>query len=168
MKSVRSRLVAARAATALLALLFAGTPAFAQWMWKDESGHTIASDQPPPPGTPPARILKSPRTSPAPVPAAPAKPPEGAEPPKSLADRDLEFKQRQKEAAEAQKAADESAAKARALAENCATVRGNLAALQTGGRMARVNERGEKSYIDDNQRAAEIARAQGQVAQFCK
>lgn len=163
MKHARSR---AQAAAALLALLFVAPSAFAQWMWKDEAGHTIASDQPPPPGTPQSRILKSPRTSPAP--AAPAKPPEGVEPPKSLADRDLEFKQRQKEAAEAQKAADESAAKARALAENCATVRGNLAALQTGGRMARVNERGEKSYIDDNQRAAEIARAQGQVAQFCK
>ncbi len=143
-------------------------PVAAQWLWKDEAGHVVASDQPPPVDTPPSRILKSPRAgNPAPA-AAPSTDPAKAEAPRSTADKELDFRQRQKDAAEAAKKNDEEAAKARAMQENCTVVRGNLAGLQAGGRAARVNERGEKTYLDDAQRQAEINRAQGQIAQYCK
>lgn len=165
--------------TLVVASAFVAAPAHAQWMWKDEAGHVVASDQPPPPSVPPSRIMKSPKQRAADlVPASPVKegePRDAAKAgvpktdgPKSLAERDLEFKQHQKEAAEAAKKAEAEAARAKAMQENCTAVRGNLASLQGGGRLARVNEKGERTYLDDAQRKGEIAAAQTQIAQYCK
>ena len=151
------------------ALALTSVPALAQWVWKDEAGHTMASDQPPPVGTPQSRIIKEPRQKyvpPAPV-VVDKDAAKSADASKSLADRELESKQRQKEAADAAKKADDDAAKAVAMRDNCAAVRGNVAALQAGGRAARFNEKGEKVYIDDTERQAEITKQQAQVAQFC-
>jgi hypothetical protein len=163
---------ARRLALTLLAVFLgaASLPAFAQWVWKDEAGHTIASDQPPPSNTPQSRIIREPRArNPAVARAAPvpAADPTTKDAPKSLADRDLETKQKAKEAAEAQKKADDDAKRAQAMRENCAQVKSNVAALQAGGRASRYNEKGEKVYIDDSQRAAEISRQQAQVSQYC-
>lgn len=161
---------AGRAVAALAIGLLLIATASAQWVWKDESGHVVASDQPPPTSVPQSRIVKEPsarvaRSAPAPT-AGPATAPNDL--PKSLADRELESRQRDKEQAEASKKADEEAAKARAMQDNCSAVRGNLAALQAGGRAARFNERGERVYIDDAQRQTEIAKSQAQVAQYCR
>ena len=154
---------------AVLLTLSLATSAHAQWIWKDEAGHVVASDQPPPIGTPQSRIVKEPRARPAaPAPAAPDKDAKDKDAPKSLADRELESRQRQKEAAEAAKKADDDAARARAMQDNCTSVRGNLAALQAGGRAARFNANGERVYLDDAQRQSEIAKSQGQIAQYCK
>ena len=171
-------------ATLIVAASLAAFPAYAQWMWKDDAGRLVVSDQPPPTNVPLSRILKSPRqravdlrpTQPGkesePKDAAKADALRGdaskAEPSKTVADRDLESKQRQKEEAEATKKAEAETTKAKAMQENCTAVRGNLAGLQNGGRAARVNEKGEKTYIDDAQRQGEIAKAQSQIAQYCK
>jgi Domain of unknown function (DUF4124) len=152
--------------TAASAVVFSSS-AFAQWIWKDEGGHTIASDQPPPPNTPASRIIKQPRArTPAPA-GAPAPDANAAPAQKSVAERELESKQKAKETAEAQKKADDDAARAKGLKDNCAQMKGNVAALQAGGRISRYNDKGEKIYIDDNQRAAEIARQQSQLSQSC-
>ena len=165
-----------RSLVALVAAVLAtvSSAVSAQWVWKDDAGQVVASDQPPPVGTPAARILKQPRPRTASAPA----PAEGAakeaagdgkgEAPKSLADRDLESKQRLKEQAEAAKKSDDDQARSRAMQENCNTVRGNLAGLQIGGRTARFNDKGERYYIDDAQRQTEIAKAQSQISQYCK
>ncbi len=141
--------------------------AFGQWVWKDEAGQIVASDQPPPAGTPQSRIVKSPRTKGAPPPPVVEPDPAKADAPKSLADRDLDSKQRQKEAADEARKADEEAARARVQQQNCAASRSNLAALQSGGRSAQVNDKGERSFITDEQRQGQIGRTQGQIAQFC-
>lgn len=158
------------AATLVAALLFASGPAAAQWIWKDEAGHVVASDQPPPPNTPASRIIKQPRARAA-APATPTVPsvdPSKADTPKSLADRDLAAKQQEKADAEAAKKAADDAARAQAMQDNCRAVRSNLAALQAGGRAARFNEKGEKVYIDDSQRQDEINKQQAQVSQYCQ
>ena len=168
----------------IVAASLAAFPAHAQWMWKDEAGRLVVSDQPPPTNVPLSRIVKAPRQRAADLrPMPPAKEGEPkdaakadavkadgvkADASKNLADRDLEYKQRQKEEAEATKKAEAEATKAKAMQENCTAVRGNLAGLQNGGRAARVNEKGEKSYIDDAQRQGEIAKTQSQIAQYCK
>jgi len=150
-------------------LLLVAAPAFGQWMWKDDAGKVVASDQPPPTSVPQSRILKEPRARPA-APAAPVtdKDAAKADAPKSVADRELDANQRQKESADAAKKADDNAVKAKAMQENCSAVRGNLAALQAGGRAARFNEKGERVYLDDSQRASEIQKSQGQISQYCK
>ena len=168
MNTERTALLSATIGAAL-ALVLSSTPAAAQWMWKDEAGRTIASDQAPPAGTPDSRILKQPRgRAVATGPATPTTTPVDNGASKTLADRELDAKQRQKESAEAAKKADEEASRAKAMQENCTAVRGNLAALQAGGRAARFNEKGERVYIDDSERASEIAKSQGQVAQYCR
>ena len=154
------------AATIVASLVLASGPATAQWIWKDEAGQVIASDQPPPPDTPPSRIVKQPRARAANAPAAPKAPPVDAQ--KSLADRDLEARQQEKANADAAKKAADDAARAQAMQDNCRAIRGNVAALQAGGRAARFNEKGEKVYIDDNQRQDEINKQQAQAAQYCK
>ena len=152
-----------------LALVVASIPALGQWMWKDESGRVIASDQAPPPGTPESRIMKSPRKKSAAVAAPVAAPPAtNGEPPKSTSDRELDAKLEAKKQADAAKQADAEAAKAQAMKENCAAVRSNVVALQSGGRAARFNDKGEKVYIGDDERQAEINKQQAQVSQYCK
>ena len=158
-------------AAAALSLASAG-PALGQWVWKDDAGHVVASDQPPPGNVPASRIIKEPKgriAPPAPLAdkEAAARDAGKTDVPRSIADRDLDAKMKQKDAADAAKKADDDAVKAKAMQENCAAVRGNLAALQAGGRAARFNEKGERVYIDDADRAGEVAKSQGQVAQFC-
>ncbi|MGB9108871.1 MAG: DUF4124 domain-containing protein, partial [Telluria sp.] len=43
------------------ALALTSLLAHAQYSWLDDKGSRVFSDRPPPPGTPPARILKAPR-----------------------------------------------------------------------------------------------------------
>jgi hypothetical protein len=160
---------ARRSLIAITLLIPLSAPAFGQWIWKDQQGNMVASDQPPPTSVPKSRIIKEPHPRPGGDPApSPDKDTAKADTPKSLADRDLDQKQKQKEAAEAAKKAEDEAAKAKAMQENCTSVKGNLAALQAGGRAARFNDKGERVYIDDAERATEIQKSQGQIAQYCK
>ena len=167
---LRTLLVTSLAAT-LATFAIAPTPAAAQWIWKDEAGHVMASDQPPPVGTPESHIVKKPRprnpaSTAAPAAADPAKDSPSA-PAKSLADRDLDSKLKQKEAADAAKKAEDDATRANAMKQNCSSSRGNLAALQSGGRAARFNEKGEKVFISDADRQGEISKQQSQITQYC-
>lgn len=158
----------------IVAASLVASPAHAQWIWKDDAGRTVASDQPPPTTVPLSHILKSPKqravdlTPTQPVKEGESKDAPKADAPKTVADRDLEFKQRQKDSAEAAKKSEAEATKAKAMQENCTAMRGNLAGLQNGGRAARINEKGEKTYIDDTQRQGEIAKAQSQISQYCR
>src|SRR5271157_5328137 len=90
-----------------IALAIACLPhiALAQWVWKDDQGHTVISDQPPPATVPLSRVIKQPgRTSPASAPASDDDKKDDAKT-KSLADQDLDYKKRQKDSADAAKKA---------------------------------------------------------------
>jgi hypothetical protein len=146
--------------------LLAAPIAHAQYSWIDEKGTRVFSDRPPPPGTPPSRILQAPRAPGAaslyalPAAAAPATTDakaDAAKPqPPTLADRDAEFRKRtaQRDADE-RKAADEAQRKAD-LAEQCAAARRNEATLTSGERMADVDARGERVYVSDDDRARRL------------
>ncbi len=160
---------------ALLGLTLAG-PAAAQWKWRDKAGNTQYSDLPPPAGTPEANILQRPRganaaaTAPR-TPAATAAPAAASAPPLAAArasDPELEARRKkaEQEVADKKKAEEDRIAAARA--ENCSRAREALRTLDSGMRMARVNEKGERIILDDNARAAETKRAQGTVATDCK
>lgn len=126
--------------------------------YKDASGKMVYSDTPPPPGTPPANILKAPKVnqaSPAPAPAGDDK-----AAPKSTAEREADYKKRQ---AEGDKKAKEDAQKVQADAarqQACQSAQSNLAALQSGQRMRKFDTDGSSRFIDDNERAADVQKAQ--------
>jgi len=159
---------------ALLGLTLA-LPAAAQWKWRDAHGQTQYSDLPPPPGIADKDILQRPggaaaaRRAAAAAAAAPASAASTAPLAAARAsDPELEAKRKQaeQEAAAKKKAEDDKVAAARA--ENCTRAKAQMRTLDSGIRIARVNEKGEREIIDDTVRAAETKRSQQVIASECK
>jgi hypothetical protein len=117
--------------------------------WRDAQGRLIYGDMPPV-GVD-AKLIRGASIRPAPAPGQ-----EGA-------------------AAEPEPAADEDETPqetiARGLAavrdQACGQARGQLAALESEERIARVNAQGEREFLTDEQRAEEIERIQGFVSENC-
>lgn len=146
---------------ALAAALCAAIPVHAQvHKWVDANGKVQYSDQPPPgqAGVQKLRIEKS-----VAVPPAPA-----AKAPKTLAERDLEFRQNQVAAEEAKKKQQQADADAKLRQGNCINAKGNLKTLEEGGRVFNYDSKGEKQYLDDSGREKAIADARRQVSEWCK
>ena len=147
-------------------------PAAAQWKWKDSRGQVQYSDLPPPQGTPDKDILQ--RPTPAvqrsgPIAAAPAASAASAAvlaAPKGV-DPALEAKRKEQEAAEAAKKKAEEQRIAAVKADNCMRARSQLRTLESGARIARTNEKGEREILDDAQLAAENKRARDVMASDC-
>lgn len=88
---------------------------------------------------------------------------------KSLADRDAEFRKRQLEQLEAAKKTDEKTRDAADRSQNCESAQGYLRSLQGGMRIAKTDPKtGERIFIEDADRSAEIERAQRAVETNCK
>ncbi len=163
---------------ALLGMLAA--PAEAQWKWKDKAGRVQYSDLPPPLGTPEADILVKPgsrssiasRATTSPLPAASmasaaAPTGSGALAPKTV-DPELEARLKKAEAEQAAKVKADQEKVAAAKAENCKRARDNKRQFDSGQRIARVNDKGEREFLDDQQRAAEVKRTGDVIAADCK
>lgn len=144
--------------------------ASAQWQWIDNNGSKVFSDRPPPSDIPAKNILKQPggtlKLKPVAVPEAPAS---AASAPKiSGVDKALEEKKKQAEDAEAAKRKAESDKNAAAKAENCTRARQSKIQYDSGIRIARVNEKGEREIMDDAARNAESQRIQEVINADCK
>jgi len=156
-------------------LALAVPAAQAQWKWRDKSGQINASDRPPPLDVPEKDILARPApearrvfplaaatsaASAASAPGVAARAPAG--------DAQLEARRRAAEQEQASKAkADEERGKAQ-RADNCRRARGHLAALETGQRIARVNDKGEREVLDDRAIAEETRHARSVIAADCR
>jgi len=155
---------------AVLGALLA-VPAQAQWKWRDRNGQTQYSDLPPPAGIAESDILQRPTAAQRAAPAA-AVAASGAASGPSLApkgsDPELEAKRRKSEqdVAAKKKAEDEKVAIAKA--DNCLRAKAQVRTLDSGVRIARTNDKGEREFMDDAARAAETKRAQDIVASDCK
>ncbi|OGB05325.1 MAG: hypothetical protein A3E25_14330 [Burkholderiales bacterium RIFCSPHIGHO2_12_FULL_69_20] len=149
-----------------------GGAASAQYKWKDSRGQLHASDQPPPREIPDKDVLQRPvvrslaaQVQPsaagasAPAPAAINRPPVDAELRQRRARAEQEAKARAK-------ADDDRLALQRA--ENCQRARQQLATLDSGTRLVRVNEKGERIALDDAARASEMAQARNVIASECR
>lgn len=163
-------------ALALAAGTYAGG-ATGQWAWKDDNGRLVYSNLPPPPNVKPAQIVRQPGPGAAlampgpaetdaskPVaPAAPAK----SNAPKTIAERDADFRKRQQERTEGERKAQEEEQKNAQKAADCERSRGYLKALEDGVRITRTDAAGNREYLDDAQRSAEADRARKNIAQLC-
>jgi hypothetical protein len=154
------------------------TVCLAQWQWIDKDGRKVFSDQSPPADIPAKNILKQPKGAalPAPEPvaaaaSAPASAPQAAVPVPKVAtgkDKQLEDKKKQAEAADAEKKKAQEEELAKVKAENCARAKSAKASFDSGIRIARTNEKGEREFLDDAQRAAETKRMERVIASDCK
>ena len=170
-------------ATLLMAL---SPPADAQWRWRDKAGQVNASDRPPPRDVPEKDILSRPgpearraaaaaqaavATSGASdgmaAPSAPSPQSAASAPPTAL-EREVQLRKRAAEQEQAAKAKAEEERLSAQRAENCRAARGHLAALDSGQRISRTNDKGEREVLDDRGRADEQRRAREVVASDCR
>lgn len=166
------------AALALLAATLLSLPAEAQWKWRDKSGRTQYSDLPPPTGTAEQDILLKPgnqksrlsmvQTTPASgVPVAASGVASGVLTPRSV-EPELEAKRKKQEADAAAKVKADEARIAAARADNCTRAKSQLATLDSGIRVVRADEKGERVILDDKQRADEVKRTRDTITTDCK
>jgi len=87
--------------------------------------------------------------------------------PKTLAERDAEWKKSQKTKEEdAQKVAKEKEA-ALTKQKNCEISRNNLATLENSPEISSYNSKGERTLMDDNARKQSIKEARKAITTFC-
>lgn len=181
----------------LLLALLASPLVMAQWQYKDEKGQTVFSDQPPPPSTKRSDIIKAPPGFDAPRPqavqptslnqkgstggrpnygdtaqtaAADGKPAEAKKPEEktmTAADKDAELQKKKKEQAEAQAKTEKEAQAAKDKQQACNASKEALRNLESGARIATTNEKGERAYLDDAERATRTVRARDAVSRSC-
>jgi len=88
---------------------------------------------------------------------------------KSIAEQEAAFRKRQMEAADARQKDEKKLAEDRVSRANCEQAQTYLRSLEADNRIARVDPKtGERVYLEDRDRPAELARAQQAVASNCK
>lgn len=165
--------------TLALAVLLLGTlstPAAAQYKWKDANGQVHISDLPPPRDIPDNQVLQRPANAPRVVvqlarpSSTAATAPASAASPATRNPVDPELEARRK------RADDEARGRARAdedrlaaqRADNCQRAQAQLALLDSGRRLQRLNERGERMPVDEAARAEDVQAARQAVASDCR
>jgi hypothetical protein len=153
--------------------------AHAQYSWIDDKGSRVFSDRPPPPGTPPSHILKSPGglAPAAPLPAAAAGAGADADAGTSAGAanaampnwklREEDYKKRSEVRTKEEEAERVAAARNRSEhAAECEWARGTLTQLDRVRRLEWTNKQGKREVMSDEDRNAERARAQ-KILQSC-
>lgn len=127
----------------------------ALWKWTDANGHTVYSD------IPPTGDLKAERVNAAPPPANPNAV-------KEMANQDAELKKRQMQRVEDAGKSDKARADAARRQESCALSRGQLKSIQQGGiALYRINEKGERVFMDETARRKEGERLETYLREQC-
>ena len=141
----------------LLACALALAPLVSAQMYKyiDKNGKTVYTDQPPPDADP--KNMRIPSSAIGNAPAG-----------KSAVAQDKENQKGKEKAAEGAKKEEEKAAYAKAEAERCDSAKGAYQQYAMGGRITKLNEKGEKVFLGDAEIEAARERAKSQVDQYCK
>ncbi|MEF8714324.1 MAG: DUF4124 domain-containing protein [Accumulibacter sp.] len=126
------------------------------YQWQDENNRTVISD------LPPSGKVRQQRKIETETPTANA--PTG----KTMADREMEFRKRQKDSREAAEKAEKEQRMDVQRKEDCEASRRALQVLESGERLALRDSKGERYFIDDAQRAQEIAKVREAVQVHCK
>jgi hypothetical protein len=79
----------------------------------------------------------------------------------------MEFRKRQQERADSERKAQEEQQKSAAKAAECERARGYLRGLEEGQRVVRTDASGNREYLDDAQREAEIGRTRRMMQSLC-
>jgi hypothetical protein len=161
-----------------LAGLSLGASATKGWVWLDDAGRQVFSDMPPPASVPNNRIIRQPAQPPvarpngadagvasASTPATPA----AARPGSAAASGSATAPNGNVvlvETDEQLRAVEKQNAEIRA--DNCRRAQEALATLQRSGRLATINDKGQRVMMDANMRKTEIERAESMIRDNCK
>jgi len=154
-------------------MLCLALPASAQmYKWVDSNGKVQYSDKPPP-----SNVKAEKLREPAPAPSAPAaseseskgdaKKDAAKAGPKTAAEQEQAFRKRQLDAAKSQEDQAKKQAEAREKQESCKRAKAAVTNLELGGRQMRMDEKGERVFLDDQQIAQELARIRQIAATAC-
>jgi hypothetical protein len=163
-----------------LAVLMVVPSAQAQWKWKDNRGQIHVSDLPPPLEIPEKDVLLRPDLSSAHRAAASAAvAASGAASPvasiasgprveRSRSEPELEVRRKRAEQERGDKLKADADKLASDRAVNCQRARAQIGTLESGQRLVRVNEKGDREVLDDRSRAQEIQTARDLAAANCQ
>lgn len=126
------------------------------YKYVDKDGKTVYTDQPPP-GTD-TKQMNVPSSA---IGNAPA-------PGKTAVQQDKELQKSRDKAKEGEKKSEEKEARARAEAERCESAKTAYAQYSLGGRITKLDDKGEKIFLGDAEIDAARERARQQVDQYCK
>ncbi|MDX5364779.1 MAG: DUF4124 domain-containing protein [Pseudazoarcus pumilus] len=126
------------------------------FQWRDDSGRLVYGDQPPP-GVE-ATVV---RTHPAAGSKAPVREEAAAPAAESATSQDAPSRSEREAIAKRTREQDEARERA------CQETRNYLAALESGQRVARFNEKGEREFLDDNARMQTIERTRATLRENC-
>lgn len=141
----------------IAAVCLTSTAAYAEiYQWKDANGKIVISDKPPMGATQQQKTFAS------------ESPASGTAAPKTTADKDMEFRKRQKEAQDSAEKSNKEQAAAAANKESCESARRYLKSLESGERISQTDDKGERYYLEDSQRNQEIAKTRQSIQTNCK
>jgi hypothetical protein len=163
------------ACAALIAMpMFAGAEIY---KWKDKDGVVRYSDTPPPSNIKQEsmRGKKSPKATSnaplSPVAGEQLKPVNSAKEPKEpaagVSPEDAAAVQRQRNAEIEKKNKEEKEAQAKLKDENCKAAKANRESYVQGGRVYKMNEKGEREYMDDSELKQGAEKAQAEINEYC-
>ena len=87
--------------------------------------------------------------------------------PKTVAEREMEFRKRQQERAESDKKAAEEQTKNATKTAECERARGYMKSLEEGVSIQKTDAAGNREFLDDAQRAAEMDRTRKIIQSTC-
>lgn len=148
------------------------------YKWKDKDGVTRYTDTPPPQGVKPLSTIK--KSAPKPAPIAVTNPQVPAEIANSqtsvdgkmevkkepMAPEQMEKKRKEIEQIE-KRNKEEKEAQAKDKQLRCSAARANYQSYSQGGRIYRMNEKGEREYLGDQDLSQGTAQAQLEIQQYC-
>ena len=144
-----------RIAFPIAALLVALCANAQVYEWKDEKGKTHYSDKPPT-GTAPARKIGDSTSVTG-----------NASPQPTSAERELDFRKRQKDAQDKAEKDRQQQTAAREKSEACEAARRQLELLESGERIVQRDANGERAYLDDAQRQQETEKTRRLIQSAC-
>lgn len=154
------------------AATLAALPAAAQQLYKytGPDGKVQYSDRPPADGRKAEKVTGSRISSIGTGGSAAAASGEAAKSgaPKTAAEQEQAYRQRRADAEDKARKDEKLALDQQQKAESCAGARRELSGLQSGMRAARLNDAGERIYLDDGQVQSEISRLQREISTGCK
>jgi hypothetical protein len=143
----------------VVAATLSGHATAEQYKWTDRDGKVQYGDTPP--AGVQATLIKGPAAS---APTA-----RDANPrPLSPAEQEAEFRKRRLEAEKAFAKDDKAAQDAEASRENCKNAQDYQRQLEGGQRISRTDAKGERVFMEDDQRALEMTKARKMIADWCK
>lgn len=130
--------------------------------WVDTQGGVHYSDQAPSGFFRDQKVLPAQRAA-----AAPVANGDNSAAPKTLVEKELEFRKRRIEAAEARIKQEKERAAANEARQNCTAAKNNLKNLREGTRLVRYDERGERVFLTGPEREARAEETAEAIEQWC-